>query len=382
MSALCFPESSDAKDDGTPQLLIPTGSAHQLPSPVQTPPVDTPVSSPSQSKPSGTPTCYVDPHWPDQMTIPWENMPRGIQVAIRQSQRPNPADRRKMVRILVDAMRTQSPNPNRTQTATVAKRVVRKYPDCFEDRTDEGERMGNGFHSLVTQLKTRIENLNRCNLIARLRKPRTKTSAAGASPQPNMPVDAYGCISWQPDLPDGLTDEDLKAKQEKLRMYFEKDGPTPARQDVDTLMEDTYYLQRRAINAVPAPQIQEIQEAWPFLFWQRWLCLHFKLLTGVACYTDLLKAFEKKGERVRRYFESQGESAKKEVKAILQDMEGALNLVEEGHEITAAGVILLVMAHFKEPSDALILLADVSIQMFTFRKNLPMDKTIMSICHS
>jgi len=39
----------------------------------------------------------------------------------------------------------------------VAKSIVDKYPESFEDRTEEGEQLGNGYYTLSKQLKTRID---------------------------------------------------------------------------------------------------------------------------------------------------------------------------------------------------------------------------------
>ena len=65
------------------------------------------------------------------------------------------------MRILISAMVSHHPNPNIKQAAAVARRVVREHPDSFEDRTDDGERMGSGYCSLTKQLKNRVEHINR-----------------------------------------------------------------------------------------------------------------------------------------------------------------------------------------------------------------------------
>ena len=62
-------------------------------------------------------------------------------------------------------------NPTKAHAMEVARRVVQKYPDSLEDRADEGEKLGNGFHPLAIQLKGDIEHVNTNNVVARLRKP-------------------------------------------------------------------------------------------------------------------------------------------------------------------------------------------------------------------
>lgn len=70
-----------------------------------------------------------------------------------------------MVRITVDAMREKCLNPTWSQCTVITKSVVDKYPGSFEDRTDEGDRMGNGYFTLSSQLKNRVDNLNRNNTL-------------------------------------------------------------------------------------------------------------------------------------------------------------------------------------------------------------------------
>ena len=54
-------------------------------------------------------------------------------------------------------------NPTKSQCSTVAKQIVAKYPDSFADTTDEGGKLGCEQYSLVMQLKTRVEHVNRNN---------------------------------------------------------------------------------------------------------------------------------------------------------------------------------------------------------------------------
>jgi len=60
-------------------------------------------------------------------------------------------------------MREKCLNPTWSQCTVIAKSVVDKGPGSFEDRTDDGDRMGNGHFTLSSQLKNRVENLNRNN---------------------------------------------------------------------------------------------------------------------------------------------------------------------------------------------------------------------------
>ena len=115
-------------------------------------------------------------------------------------------------------------------------------------------------------------------------------------------------------------------------------------------MSVTYYMQRQQINTMPAPTIQELQANWPFLFRQRWLCQHFETLTNVTVYTKLVKALETKADRVCKYFSSLGETANKDVRAVLSQICDVDN-----SDATAVHLLLLLMAYFHEKTDALFL---------------------------
>ena len=109
-----------------------------------------------------------------------------------------------MVRLVVNRMCLHHPNPYKSQATAVVSRIIHRYTECFQDRTDQGELLGNGYHSLTTQLKCHIEHLNGFNVHARLRSPQMKRVTDDS---PNVPcnnlTDSYRCVQWQPDLPDG-----------------------------------------------------------------------------------------------------------------------------------------------------------------------------------
>lgn len=92
-------------------------------------------------------------------------MPSEVQSAI--AIRPNPAARRAMVRSLVDQMSKHNANPKRGICLQVANDIVLKYPQSF-GVVDGDNNVAAA--SLLQQLKTRIEHLNRNNTMARLRQ--------------------------------------------------------------------------------------------------------------------------------------------------------------------------------------------------------------------
>lgn len=62
-----------------------------------------------------------------------------------------------MVRVIEEAIRQVSLNRPFRQCDELAKSIVDKYPESFEDRTEEGEQLGNGYYTLSKEPRIRIE---------------------------------------------------------------------------------------------------------------------------------------------------------------------------------------------------------------------------------
>lgn len=177
------------------------------------------------------------------------------------------------------------PNPTRPQCAQIAKNVVSQYPKTFADVTEEGDFMGSGYTSLLNQIKTRVEHVNRNNTLIRIRRPKTTIDINASQSQTKntfTQVDSYGCINWQPnDLPEGETLDSLEVKRQMLVAVYKKEGPRGAERGmVDDLMQITYLKQRQLINSSPPFRVTDVMQEWPFLFQKRWLCSHFMKLVG------------------------------------------------------------------------------------------------------
>ncbi|KAI3352085.1 hypothetical protein L3Q82_020911 [Scortum barcoo] len=231
-------------------------------------------------------------------------MPPGITAAIAQEKRPSAKDRREMVRIIVEEMRLNEPNPSKSQCQTIAKMIVKR------------------------RKQKRISNA-------------PEDIARG-------PVDQYGCVRWQPDCPPGETVESLKEKKSEMKDLYHTEGPASAERGyVIQLMKTTYYLQRKNINACPPPSIAELKTEWPYLFTPREMFSHFSLLTDINILEKMEQAMEEKGKVILRYFQHKtaGTSAD-EVECIL------VKYNKEEKCDPWPCVILLLMAHFKEKSEA------------------------------
>ncbi|XP_067276269.1 uncharacterized protein [Pseudorasbora parva] len=328
--------------------------------------------APPHTQPHSTGLSFTNTQnsWVSQFEIPWEKMAASLSQAILRGQRAKPADRRAMVRIVVAAMQKHCPNPNRAACVEIAKMIVSKYPLTFADTNDEGEQLGIGYYSLINQLKTRIEHVNRNNVSERIRRPRTtKEHSEGTSTKTvRSKVDSYGCTNWQPKcLPEGETIDSLEDRRKNMVAIFQSAGPRVADMpDIDNSMSLTYIYQRHMLNSCPPPSINVIEEQWPFLFTKRGLCAHFKTLTGIDICDRVGHALQTKGKRIIDFFQRQIQN--RDIQCLLRDMENDTTTMQ--HNRTSIAAVLLLMKHFLEKEDSIFILADTTATKASIEKDM------------
>uniref|UniRef100_A0A3B3RGX0 Uncharacterized protein n=1 Tax=Paramormyrops kingsleyae TaxID=1676925 RepID=A0A3B3RGX0_9TELE len=240
--------------------------------------------------------------WTSTFQVPWDKTRPSLRTCIEHGQTPQETDRRHMVRVIVDAIREMCLNPTLSQCAVVAKSIIEQYPNSFEDRTDGGDRMGSGYFTLCSQLKTRVDNLNRNNTLARLRKPKRPAAT----------------VEYSHELPEGETRGHKGADRARVN------------------------------------DMQQLKTEWPFLFMKRFLMQHFSTLTGIDLESRLGESIAGKRRRVLQFFKGQLLRWKKEVRIVLADLERQPEDVDLSLALT-----LVMMAFFKDREDSIFLLADV-----------------------
>ncbi|XP_059906679.1 uncharacterized protein LOC132456365 [Gadus macrocephalus] len=289
--------------------------------------------------------------WYTDFRVRWVEMPAAIGKATADAKRPSPGDRRDMIKTVVDQMLVHEQNPTRATCHTIARMIVRDWPKSFADVGQKGDMLGDGCYSLLQQIKTRVEYKNRKQTLQTRRRRQRRPSnvaAEGAIAMARGPVDQYGCVRWCPEeLPAGETEATLEEKKQQLLNIYAEGGMGGA-ETAEHLMEKTYITQRQFINGVPAPAIHEIKEDWPFLFSQRGLFSHFSLLTDVSIQTKYEEAMNSKGSTIIRFCQQLNRPGIGDV----------LAKYEPEASDKAACVLLLLMAYFKEPKNAIMLEAD------------------------
>ncbi|CAK6974710.1 hypothetical protein PFLUV_G00052250 [Scomber scombrus] len=295
------------------------------------------------SEPSNRPSTFqILKTWPETFQVPWEQMPQEIRSAIADGKRPKPVARRQMVRVLADEMRRYEANPTRAQCLTVVQNIIRQYPKSFADMTPDGSLLGGGYTSLLIQVKNRIENLNRDVSFTRHR----------SSTQKRGPTDTYGCTRFQPEFPAEETDDTVEQHRQRLVEIYRQEGAGGAeRAEVKNLMELTFSLQRRHINTLPTPDIEDVKSKWPFLFTPRYIYAHFELLTDINVLRSLELSMEECGRAITRYFRENPTN---------KDVNDVISYGEDNE--VALRVVQLLMAHFGEDLNGLIILADFQVQ--------------------
>nr|XP_023696093.1 uncharacterized protein LOC111858502 [Paramormyrops kingsleyae] len=205
--------------------------------------------------------------WPETFEVPRDKMPEEVQSAIANNKRPAPDKRRQMIQILVDEIRKYEANPTRNECLIMCRNIVRQYPSSTgpssADMTPGGKMIGGGYTSLVSQVKTRIENINREGTLKRHRSTRM-------SEQQQKPTDSYGCTQFQPAPPTEETNESLERKQQQLENIYRQEGIHGGeRAEVIHLMKTTFSLQRNQINQTPALSIAELKKTVALSFYPK-----------------------------------------------------------------------------------------------------------------
>ena len=208
-----------------PHCTFLDGSKVEVPeAAVSSSPINHPETSPCsassstvQQSPAALKAADDDPNWAGYFVFKWQKVPADVINARNEGKRPRHSDRRALVRRIADDMREHHSNPTLAQVNSVVKKIVKRFPLSFEGRCN-GERIESGYTSLASQVKTRIQHLNRDNTTPRLRKQKQPDTDSDSRHTASNPGDTYGCVSWQPDeLPEGKDVPILEAKQKEMQ---------------------------------------------------------------------------------------------------------------------------------------------------------------------
>lgn len=306
------------------------------------------LPSPPSTAPSTSRASQPGVPWHVNFRLNWDQVSSAIRLRVEKEERPLPDERKAFVVVLVDQMMQHDRNPTRAMCHSVVRNIVRSHQKSFGDIGKHGDTAGDGCHSLLQQVKTRVEYKNRNNTLAqRRRERRPRTGMAGEARLARGPVDQYGCVRWGPsDLPEGETEATLENIKRDLLNIYSEEGMSGAER-AEPMIEKTYVVLRKYLNKVPAAAMSEIKQEWPFLFSQKCLFSHFGLLTDIYVLQKLQEAISRRGQTILDYCATLDNPKIRDVLACY-----------DPDSDKAACILLLLMLYFKEPKESLMLEVD------------------------
>ncbi|XP_067652038.1 uncharacterized protein [Haliotis asinina] len=327
----------------------------------------TPSTSSTFSPPPPPPIVFEgrnrDPNWPLKLDLNWSSMTRDVMKPLESKQRLVPTLKRKLVRHLMDMVRSVTVQATKRQLSIIAQRAVAKYPDSLEDRIDD-DVVGSGYESLLNRLISRNDNLNRgisvdklCLTKHNLKRRQADTDSSDADRSRNSGIsaprsDSYGCINWEPHVEE---EDELKIKHVQAELLKLNEGD-PKEVDAEVIakgMETVYPLLRSVINN--GASMANIKAEWPFLFHTVGMLNHFEKLVGINMKDALANSYRIKAPRMNRFFRNKLPHKSSHIfeEAIRQSQ-------NDNVKAWLVAVLLCIMEYMGEKQESLFLVADVT----------------------
>ena len=295
----------------------------------------------------------VSPDWVDSFRISIKEMSDELVQVLNEKQRPPPNIRREFVRQVVKQIGRLVKKPGRSNLRIIASRIITKWPGCFDDRL--GDRViGSGFDSLLSQLEYAMDNANRSQISgvvkARKRLPTEmeNTEDGEISDKENRRVDQYGYVDGDPRFPENESAETLRIKKIKLSELSKES--LNSSDEIENLLCETYYLQRKMINERRL-DMKEMMQEFPHLFTDFGLKLHFERLVGVKL-SDLFDGLAKQANHMLSYFAS---LKTERVAEVLADIDAAKGRVKS-RQPEVFGLLVAIAAYFGDKIDEFLIM--------------------------
>jgi len=278
--------------------------------------------------------------WAHNFSPPWDEVPAAVREKLNNKQRLQPKERRQVVRVVVDAVLKVCNSPRKTELEEVAKAMAEAYPESFVDRIGD-DFVAAGYNDLLNRLCERRDNVNRVSAVT---GPKKRSGESGDSQKvvKRRPKDSYGCVNWQPVIPE--ESDQLEQAKEQLKELFHSGSQVSGESTIDDGMKLTYPLQRLLINS--GAKLSDVQENFPYLFTSRNLLKHFAELVGHDPYSVLVSAFRTKTKTLMGYLKSESYSGRSVPKSVFDDIESAHS--DDRERALLPGIVLLVITYFKD----------------------------------
>lgn len=242
-------------------IVVPEGSV----------PID--ASVPSCSNQRSAPVIDLE-------TYVWPHMSARLRDACAKKEKADKSDKRDLIKTIVKYLCHTLGDSRRTVCYEVAQRVYAKYPQTFGEIID-GEVYGSGYGALGLSiyngtlfLEGKDDSLSNCK--SAKRRSTINPDPRNQKKRKTSIEDSYGCIEFNPELPQGESAVDQEQKRAELvKLYSLADREDS---EIIRLMDETYPTQRSCI--ISQIQIISVVEGFPFLKERAYVTQHFMRLTG------------------------------------------------------------------------------------------------------
>lgn len=216
----------------------------------------------------------------ESFEIPWCKIPNYMLIQC-ETKNAEKSVVKEIIHMVVNEMRgIKTAIPNKAFKC-VAKKMADKYPKTFLDTDEDGNVLGSGVSTTVSQLQDRNWYLNRSHKRAvEFIKPKIP-----AKKLKDLNNRKAGCssLNWQPSH----SKADIRESKTLLNS-INSDHPK-----FTELLEETYSAQRQFLANPNQPTIAEIKEEWPALFLKYAIIWHFKKLTEKELPAENISKLEK-----------------------------------------------------------------------------------------
>lgn len=305
----------------------------------------------------------------DTYTFNFMNLKKGVPDALRERRRLKPEQRRLVVSHIYDRMKAAGKSKlKKEDMEEVAKMFVRKYENAFSDGLC-GLLDGFAEKDIVRMLIDKRDN--DCRLGKRIFM---DGDHDGSDRVKKKPKDAYGCVGWQPDLPEITGDIDQKIAF-LHHIATQKEEDEWPHDEVEQAIRDTYPFQRHDVNSKMTMAL--CRQKWPILLTCSGLRAHFNHLVGFDVKERLSEQFHERIPKILHFFQEipKKNSVQMHLLQEISHRKGA------DKEVQLRGTMLLIMDELNEDSSQLFFVKKVCSTLYTlYTEEIPITKCYDSYC--
>ncbi|KAK3929753.1 DNA excision repair protein ERCC-6-like 2 [Frankliniella fusca] len=246
---------------------------------------------------------------------------------------------------------------SRTSCNTIAKEVFIKYPDSFTIKDVDGNVLSDGYWLLLVSYLVPPELKRRRGAKRQL----IEDEDGDFEHELNPRYDSYGCVAWQPRIPEGESRE----SQERMWGMAALDLSPDILPD---LYEKTYWYRRTDINNRKG-SLEEVLLLWPALKQTSFFLCHCAKLLSKDCREVWFESLQSQGHNLFKYLEDFATTTKEtnhnrgQLHALQQLAAEGQSAVKETRARTPliTAMILMVISYFSDKRDTIMRLVDIDI---------------------